>query len=165
MCNVINKDYNSLKQVGFNFSELMVYNVNKDILDLDLELLLFMINYRVLKLEEAYNYMSIFLKDKDFYSYKYYFAIKEYVRLKKQGLDEREIVLQLNILYSEEIEEVADDLRYPEKIFDYHEWSSCFECEKCQIFNDCRQFKFLEIFKKLQLEQSKNIIYHDGFMF
>lgn len=165
ICNIVNEEYSNIKHSKFNFHQLMVYHVNKDILDLDLELLLFMLNYRALKFKEAYFYINEFVKDKNFYSYKYYYGIKDYLKLRIQGFDNQKIEDQLKLLYGEDIIEIAEDLKDPLKIFQHYEWTSCFNCENCEIVNDCRQFDFLEIMKNLQNIQQQRILDHKNFNF
>jgi hypothetical protein len=76
--------------------------------------------------------------------------------LENKGDDE--IKDSLYILYFDEIDEIIEDFRDPEKIFNHYEWSACFDCEKCQIKSDCHQFDFLKLLKKVQDIQKNNLI-------
>lgn len=165
MCGIINKEYLSIIHSKFDFQQLLVYHVNEDILDLDIELLLFMLNYRVSNFNEAYFYINEFVKNKDFCSYKYYHGIKDYLKLKIQGYNDKEIIDSLKLLFNEEVYEIVEDMEDPSKIFQYYEWSSCFSCENCEITKDCRQFDFLKMMKTIQNMQQKRIINHNDFKF
>jgi len=158
MCTILNNDYANLKKSYLNFNEFLVYHTNKDLKDLDLELLLLMLNYKVSNFEEAYFYIKEFLYDKDFYQFKYYFGIKEYLKLKLEKKDDNEIRDSLTILYSDEIDEIIQDFKYPEDIFNHHEWCSCFDCDSCQIKSDCHQFDLLRLLKDIQKIQKDNTI-------
>lgn len=163
ICDNINKEYSNILHSKFDFQQLMVYHVNEDILDLDMELLLFMLNYRVSNLREAYFYINEFIKNKDFYTYKYYHGIKDYIKLKIQDYNDKDIIDSLKLLYNEEVFEIVEDLKEPSKIFQHYEWSSCFNCENCEITEDCRQFDFLKMMKTLQNKQQERIIDHNDF--
>lgn len=79
LCELLNKDYKFLKLVNYNFNDLIVYHNNYDLLDLDIELLLFMLNYKIGNLEESYYYISEFLSNKDIKAYRYYYCIRDYI--------------------------------------------------------------------------------------
>lgn len=165
MCNALNENYHNMKQYNFNFRDLMVYNINEDINDLDLELLLFMLNYRISKFESALFYIIEFLKDKSFCQYKYYFGIADYLKCRIRGLSNDEIKDTIFLKYPDDTEEIIEDLEYPEKILNNYDWPSCFDCEKCQIQADCRQLNFLHIMKKVQEAHIKSLINHNSFIF
>lgn len=160
LCELVNKDYKYLKLINFNFNELMVYHNNSDLLDLDLELLLFMLNYKVGNINESYYYICEFLKDKEFIAYKYYFCIKDYVYFKMKGYLDNQISNQMGLLYGEIIEEVINDLKNPSQVLNGYEWPSCFRCNDCKIKNECSHLIFLSLYKKIQNMHRNNIIIH-----
>lgn len=162
ICELVNKDYKFLKLINFNFNDLIVYHNNDDLLDLDIELLLFMLNYKVGKLDESYFYISEFLKNKDFKAYKYYYCIRDYISLKVKGHSDNEIVNHIGLIYSDIIEEVVLDMKDPQQILSGYDWPSCFCCENCQIQKDCCHLNFLNLYKRIQMEQINNPIIHSA---
>lgn len=164
ICKLVNADYNKLKMFNFNLNEMLLYHTNRDLLDMNLEILFFMINYKAGDLQNAYFYMIEFLKDKDFASYKYYYGIMDYVKLKLEDYSDTEIENFLKILYGDETLEIIEDVKEPSKIMQYYKWPSCFKCEECALFGDCRQFDFLHIMKKIQDRQEEVLINYNAFV-
>lgn len=161
MCKLVNKDYVFLKMFNFNFNEMFVFHSNQDLLDLKFEMLLFMLNYKAGFIKEAYSYISDFLKDKDFASYKYYYGIKDYIKLKLENYNDENIEHILKILYKDETFEIIEDVKNPENIMRYYKWPQNFKCEKCAIINECLQFDLLRIIKNIQKKhQTANISHH-----
>ena len=160
LCKSLNKDYKFLKLINFNFNDLIVYHKNYDLLDLDIELLLFMLNYKVGNLEESFYYISEFITEKDFSAYRYYYCIKDYMSLKTKEYTDEDIAQCLGVVYSDIIDEVIEDLKDPEKILSGYEWPSCFNCERCQIKDDCCQLDFLTLYKRIQMEPLNTPITH-----
>jgi len=165
MCRLINADYSILKMFNFNFNEMLVFHTNRDLLDLKLEMLFFMLNYKAGFLKEAYGYIYEFLKDKNFAAYKYYYGIKDYVKLRLKGYGDDEIKNMLMILYKDETSEIIDDMKGPEKIMRYYKWPQDFKCEKCGLINECRQFDLLRIIKNIQKKHQEANIDHNSFIF
>ena len=146
---------------NFNFNEMFVFHSNQDLLDLKFEMLLFMLNYKAGFIKEAYSYISEFLKDKDFASYKYYYGIKDYIKLKLENYNDENIEHILKILYKDETFEIIEDVKNPENIMRYYKWPQNFKCEKCAIINECLQFDLLRIIKNIQKKhQTANISHH-----
>ncbi|TAJ11405.1 hypothetical protein DMA11_16940 [Marinilabiliaceae bacterium JC017] len=157
LCHELNRNYSLLKLCDFRFQDLLLYNINFDIQDLDLELLLFMMNYKVGDESAAFFYMSKFLEDKEVKSHAYFFAIKDYLKLKLQNKNLTDVTNILSLLYPEEATEVISDLNDPEKIFQYYEWSSCFNCESCEITKDCKFFAAIRLVKNIQKRQAEYV--------
>lgn len=150
LCTLINRDYKYLKLLNYNFNELIVYHNDTDLLDLDLELLLCMLNYRIGNVDKAYFYISEFLEGKNFAVYNYYQCIKDYLSLILKGYNEVQIQDQLSTLYSDVIDEVIKDMANPKRVLEGYDWPACFNCEKCGIQSKCRQIDFLRIYKQIQ---------------
>lgn len=165
ICKLVNADYEKLKLFNFNQNEMMVYHTNSDLLDMNLEILFFMLNYKAGDIKKAYFYLNEFLKNKDFATYQYYYGIQDYVKLKLENHSDEEIENFLKILYGDETSEIIEDVKDPNKIMQYYKWPSCFKCEECEIFDDCRQFEFLNIMKKIQDRQVEADINHNAFVF
>lgn len=164
MCNELNKNYHLLKMSDFKYQDLMMYHSNVDIHDLDLELLLFMLNYKIENKERAIFYINRFLENKSVKEYKYYFGIRDYVSLSYQNKSESEIQYVISMLYPEESKEILADLKNENEIFKYYEWSSCFKCEDCEISTNCKHFASIRVVKKIKKLQKDNPINHNQFI-
>lgn len=165
MCKKVNSDYQLLKMFSFNFNEMLVFHTNRDLHELKLEQLLFMLNYKAGMIKEAYWYLQEFLKDKDFGAYKYYYGIKDYVRLKLENNSDDEIKNKLSILYSDELAEIIDDVKDPDKILRYYEWPQNFNCENCALIDECCQLDLLRVVKNIQGKHQEANINHNTFIF
>lgn len=154
----INSNYINLKINGYRFQNAFFYNSNYDLNDLDLELFLFMLNYKVRNFEKAHFYLKEFLTDKPFAAYKYYYGIRDYLYMLLNNQNISEIKKSLSHLYSDEIDEIIEDLSNPDEIFKYHELPSCYECEKCEIENECLLINILKINKAIHKKQKDHII-------
>lgn len=161
ICNELNQNYYALTLIDFQFQNILLYHSNHDIKDLDIELLIFMLNYRLGNIEKAIHFISIFLKDKNFAAYKYYYGIKDYLILIKQQNSEEEILEILSHMYKDEADEIILDMKNPAKIFQYYEWPTCFDCDKCEIISDCKYFNSLKVIKQIQKKQAANLLNHN----
>ena len=151
----INKDYDYLKMIDYKTTDVFLYNTDDDLHELDLELLFFMINYKVGNYEYSLKYIDVFLENKDFSIYKYYFAIRDFTYLKNEDYNNSDIESLLAIKYGQETaKEIIEDIGEPEKIFNNYEWTSCFHCEQCELINSCRYFDVLSIIKRMQKKQT-----------
>lgn len=162
LCTLMNRDYKYLKLLNYNFNELNVYHNDADLLDLDLELLLCMLNYRIGNIDKAYYYISEFLKGKNFAVYKYYQCIKDYLFLILKGCNEVQIHDQLNVVYGDVIDEVIKDMANPELVFEGYDWPTCFNCDRCGIRSKCRQIDFLRIYKNIHDYNKKHPLFHSS---
>lgn len=165
LCIKVNADYKTLKMFNFNFNEMLVFHTNQDLLDLSLEQLLFMLNYKAGLNSEAYSYIQEFLKDKDFTAYKYYYGIKDYLKLKIENYSDNEIKNTLKILYGDELKEIINDMEDSQNILQYFKWPQNFRCERCGLLNDCCQFELLKVIKKIQKKHQEAHIDHKHFIF
>ncbi len=159
-CNELNKYYEIIKFIDFRYQSVLLYNTNPDIDDLDLELFMFMLNYRLKKYNEAFKYISTYLKDKEFSTHKYYFGIKDYLSLILQDKTKPEIESILKTIYNGETAEIISDMENPLDVFNYYEWPTCFNCKNCEILDDCKYLAFLKIHKKIQFKQINSSIDH-----
>lgn len=155
---IIDSNYSYLKINGYRLQDAFFYNSNKDLNDLDLELFLFMLNYKIRNFSKAHFYLETFLKDKPFAPYKYYYGIRDYVYLLTQGQDSITIKEYLSHIYPYDIDEIIEDLSNPDDIFKYHELPSCYDCDKCEIENECLFFHMLKLNKTIQKRQIDNPI-------
>lgn len=150
LAEVLEKNYNLMKYHNYNYTSKYLYNTNYDLMNLDIDLLLFMIFYSIKNYTKAHYYITEFLKEKDFSLFRYYFAVADYVKfyhLHSGKLDE--VYKKLIVLYSKEIiDEILVDFSH-ENIFHYYDFPTCFNCEKCSISETCHFFDILQIEKKL----------------
>ena len=136
--------------INYKTSDILLYNTDDDLLDLDIELLFYMINFKIKNYEYSLKYIDKFLENKNFSIYKYYYAVRDYTYFKNQKYVNEDIDSFLTIKYGQDTaKEIIDDLGDSEKIFDNYEWTSCFYCEQCKLIESCRYFDILSIIKKL----------------
>ncbi|UKK72397.1 hypothetical protein L6467_00605 [Segatella bryantii] len=155
MCNQLNFDYENLKLQGVNFNDLIPYHTDSDLRDLDMESLLFMLNYRIGDLEHALKFLTKFLEGKNFKSYKYYYGLHDYLKLKMQEKGRNYIKDALLPLYSDIVDEIIDDMEPEDQIMRYFKFPTCFKCEECGIKQSCCQIEMLQILKKVQIKSSQ----------
>ena len=67
-----------------------------------------------------------------------------------------------NYVSYDEISEIIDDVKAPEKIMRYYKWPQDFKCEKCSLINECLQFDFLKIMKNIQKKHKEANINHQS---
>lgn len=160
MCNQLNSDYDNLKLQGFNFNDLIPYHTDYDLRDLDMELLLFMLNYRIGDWGNALKFLSKFLEGKNFESYRYYYGLHDYLKLKMQKKGQNYVKDSLLPLYRDIVDEIADDMEPKDQIMRYFKFPTCFKCEECGIKQHCCHIEMLKILKKVQTRSSQ---YHPDY--
>lgn len=155
----LDENYSLIKFHSYDYTSKYFYNVDFDIRNLNVELLLFMLFYKLKKYAKAFEYISIFLKDKDRSVFKYYFVCRDYVKFKYlKGKTDSETRNLLNLLYGKLIaEEIIEDLN-TENILHYYEFPNCFHCDSCLVKSSCRLFSVLKIQKRIHEIASNNII-------
>ena len=157
----IDENYFLMKYYNRNYLiDSTFYNENQDLLNLDVEILAFMLFYFVGKMDKAKIYMDLFLKDKDRNTYQYYYAISDFLYFKyekKMTLEEVRSILYK--MYGTSLtEEVVLDVIDSDKILNYYDFPNCFNCEKCPVEITCSLKYVLMIQKKMQLISKKNAI-------
>ena len=151
IADILASNHDIIIKEGFNFQSCFPPNVNKDLKDLDINLLLFMLYYRVGKIPQAYEYMLLFLQGKDVYEFNYFYAVKDYVYFKYiKCLDDETYRYILGTCYGiDTCQEVIDDMHDQSSIFKYYDLPTCPNCEDCKIKADCNFFDLLKIEHKL----------------
>lgn len=151
LANAIDENYGLIKYHCFNYTQQYLYNVDLDLLHLPLELLMCMLSYYIGSEEKAKKYLDWYLLGKEKKEFSYFFALSDYLSLKiRKELDEKKIVELLGKWYGPgRAEEVAADMRYPDRVFQYYDFPTCFACEACKVAGSCRFFELLKIEKKL----------------
>lgn len=150
LVSALEENYHIIKLDNFNLHAYFLYNTNKDLLDLDIELLMFMLFYYIDQPIKANKYLCLFLQDKSTFEYGYFYAIRDYVYYKYEKNIDANIVKNMlaNIYGQETSDEVANDLSDANAIFQYHEFPNCFDCENCHVAKDCNYINLLQIEKK-----------------
>ena len=162
---IIEENYDLMKYRNVNYTNFYIPNINDDLLDLDIELLEFMLFYYIKDYNKALKFMDLFLKDKDSKEYQYYFSICDFIDLKWiKKMSPGEIKSILDKKYSEELtRELFEDFNNPDLIFQYHNFPNCFNCSECQVAEDCSLFDLLKIEKRMELASAKGITQLDLF--
>lgn len=147
----IEENYELFKYHSWDYRKLYLYNIDPDILDLDLELFAFMLFTYIGKPVMAKKYIDLFLIGKAPEEYYYYFCIQSYYQLKYvKQLPDREVLYILTSFYgAETAEEAISDVSNPELIFDHYDFPNCYECETCKVKETCLLFDVLKIEKKM----------------
>lgn len=151
LADAIDENYWLIKYRSFNYTQQYLYNVNFDLLHLPLELLMCMLSYYIGREEKAKKYLDRYLIGKDKKEFSYFFALSDFLSLKiRRELSGKEIIDLLTKWYGRgRAEEVVSDMQYPERIFQYYHFPTCFDCEACKVVGSCRFFELLKIEKKL----------------
>lgn len=150
LASALDENYAEIKYHGFNYTTSFFYNVNFDLLNLDLELFLFMIFYFIEEYKNASKYLRLFLKGKDRGRFAYYYAIEDYVKLKYlHAKAPEEVGAVLSTLYGTALaEEVQADFS-SDSIFSGYDFPNCFHCDTCKVSDCCRYFDMLALEKNL----------------
>lgn len=150
LAELLEKNYNLMKYHNYNYTSKYLYNTNYDIMNLDIDLFLFMLFYSIKYYSKAHHYITKFLIGKDFTLFRYYFAVADYIKFYYLDTKEfEEIYPKLIILYGQEIiDEMLSDFSH-ENIFHYYDFPTCFNCEKCSVAETCHFFDLLQIEKRL----------------
>lgn len=124
-------------------------------------LLLALLSYKIGKDIDAYNYMKLFLIQKENEGIRqstYYYCVRDFYYAKSLNLDEQDILSMLSPIYTENlVEEVMSDLDDRNNVLDNLPLPNCFNCNSCKINKDCRFRIILDIEKVLQKKQNENI--------
>ena len=146
-------NYELIKLDRFKYTKIYVPVKDQDLYDLDLELLLYMLFYYARNNDKAMYYLNLFLSDKSRDDYDYYYAISDYMNLRyTENRNDDEIAAILSIGYGKDTaNEVVEDISDPEKIFRYHSFPNCFNCEDCKVSDKCRLFDVFQIEKNINV--------------
>ncbi len=150
----IDDNYYLIKYFGFNYTDLYLYIIDKDLLGLEIELLSFMLFYYIGDIQKAKKYLDLFLKDngKEKPLYNYYFAISDFITLKFiKNLSDEETKSILHKFYESSIaEEVFSTYIDSDNSFEHYHFPNCFDCENCPVIESCSYEHILKVHKKIQ---------------
>lgn len=140
--NNVDNNYLTIKEEDeiIGIRKYFPYNVNCDLLKLDLDLFIALLMYRVKKYDRFVFYMKIYLKDKNEAEYVYFYAAYNFVLLHRVQNENIELVTSvLTKCYGKELaEEVINDMIKPEEILKYYKFPSYPDCSKCKLRKECR---------------------------
>jgi len=134
---------------------------NKDLNSLTTELFLVMLFYRINELTLAIYYINKHLERNEFKGKdNYLYCAKEYMKNKKKKQNDSENKKNLEILFDKRlVSTVFEDFIDPEKIFDHHPFPTCFECNKCNLKQDCKNITWGSFLDKIKSKkESSNIV-------
>lgn len=142
----IDSNYEYVKERGFKLNNILIFNTNKDLNGINLDLLLSMLAYYIGEISKSHDYLQLFLMDKNKSAYAYFYACLDYLALRLANNSNDDILSILQKLYGYKIAiEVINDLEYPNKIFQYYKFPNCPYCDKCEIFMDCKMKEINDI--------------------
>lgn len=157
MADAISEIYPKLKLSKKNLSRFFLLNDHPELKDFDIELFLSMAYYKLREYKESFFYINKFLEETKSNHYIYYYCIRDYLKLKMNNSNNIKEILS-NIYNSDLVYEVINDLKYPENIFNYHNFPTCFGNMECEIKKNCRFIEMLKLVKRIQNIQKQNKI-------
>ncbi len=148
----IEENYELMKFYNYNYTKTTFCNIDADLLELDLELFAFMLFYYCKEFVKAKLYMDRYLSDKERADETYYFAISDYIQFKhiKNYPIEKTLTILAKTYGNILAEEVAEDLKEPEKIFKYYNFPTCYRCEDCQVAETCSWWSLLRLYRSIR---------------
>jgi len=138
----------------FSISNSCLYNTSEDLNTLNVNLLLSMLFFRLEKYEKAKKFIDLFIESNSFEKTEnktYYRAISEYISLRYIRKMESDDInnIMCHLFGKQCSEEIKEDLSDPDKIFQYYNFPTCFNCESCKVQASCQYFEILTIEKRL----------------
>lgn len=125
-------------------------------------LLLALLSYYVGEDGKAYVFFRNFLEEqlkssKSISSY--YYCVRDYFALKRNGRSEKDIVSILDVLYSDSTaNEVIGDMRNRTNVFENFPLPDCFNCSDCKLRKECAYDDVLELERRIQCIQTETVI-------
>jgi len=156
--NGIKDNYNLIKSEDFRLKHVLVYNVNKDLCDLELDMLASLLSCYLGDMEGCVKYLAAYLQGKDKGVYRYYYACLDYLKT-CNALNAETARKTVSLLYGEDLaREIAEDFKDPHAIFQYYKLPNCPDCDNCRLVDECRNRQILTIKKKIKaIELKRNI--------
>lgn len=146
----IKDNYKMIKAEDFMLKHVLVYNVNKDLCDLEIDMLAALLSCYLGNMEDCVQYLSEYLKGKDKGTYRYYYACLDYLKT-RNALNEEAARKTVSLLYGEDLAaEVAGDFKDNRAIFQYYRLPNCPNCDKCRLVEECRNKQILAIKRKMK---------------
>lgn len=148
----IHDNYHLINLRDKNYSKHYIYTTDPDLLDLELELLMFMLCFYVNNYTQALLYLSLFLKDKDTYVFQYYYAVYDFVDM--YFVKQSDTILIREILdkkYNVELcAELFSDFSNPKMVFQYYDFPDGLDLSFKEYSETCALFPILRIEKAIE---------------
>lgn len=157
LATLLDRYYDTIKYIGIGLTDGFNNLHNEDFSNLDIELFLFMLFYKLRNTTKSLHYLSLFLKGKDRINYIYFYAIYDYLSFKNKGLKDIS-ELMMTIYGSEVAAEILNDLADPDLIFQYLDFPTCFNCEQCKVSTDCHLIDSIRLSNKIKAKQKERMI-------
>ena len=149
----IEDNYNLIKSEDFKLNHVLVYNINDDIKDLDIDMLSALLSYYLGDINKCIKYLGNYLKGKDKGVYKYYYACLDYLKFQVKGGKENALKT-VSVLYGEQTaKEIAEDFSDNSNIFQYYKLPNCPDCDSCKLASECREKEVMSIQQKIKQKQ------------
>lgn len=147
------KDFSALRLSG-----------NSDLFSMNLEYLLSLLYYKLENYDKAFDYLNQHLNKIRLFgqflgNIDYYRCVLYYFRLKALNMDSETILNSLKNIFGTKIaNEVFDDLKNPDKVFDNMKLPSCGDCSTCEVNNECYYENWKLFINKLSRKMQDNPI-------
>lgn len=159
---ILSSAYEKLSTYKSNIGNLFLFNDNFDLNDTEIEIFLAMLFYRIEDYKNSYKYIEKYIKlidDKKIPQYLYYLCLRDFIKLKIDNFSDENIIETLSQIYGDNlIKEISNDLSAPKEIFKYFNLPSCFNCERCEIKENCLYLIYLKHIKSIQIKKKQNQI-------
>lgn len=158
--NIFENNYLAIKTDGFRPNDLFFYNISDDILNLEVDMLLFIINVKTENYNKAVKYLSTYLKDKSRLENEFFFALLDGIKmLYIDKVPEIDVEAFIRLCYSEETaSDVLVELFDLQGLVDNNSFPSCFECQMCTMSYECKVFDVMKLEKDLNTQIKNNNI-------
>lgn len=159
LINLCYEYYDEIRVNSNNYLNYLSYRiVDKEIVEMDIDLFLCMANYKIGNNNDALKYIKLFLTNKNTNYYTYFFACKDYLSLLLSSMSSNDIIVYLESFYEKElINSVINDMKEPNDIFKSYKFKSYFEMETDDI-NEYTYINFAYILKNIEKIQVQNTI-------
>lgn len=125
---------------------------------IDKKLLLTLIAFKLSDLDSAFKQMSSFIQNNKNIE-RYYYAFRDYLYWRKHySNDNTSLQNILERIYGKQLtQEIIHDMSNNNAVFQYFKFPNCFNCDQCEVRNQCSFFTVLKIDVQIQNAYKKNI--------
>jgi ribosomal protein S12 methylthiotransferase accessory factor len=133
------------------FDNLLFYNLNYDLKELDSNLFLVMLFYYMNDIKNSYLAIVKYLENNNDNNDRiYFFCIRDFLWFKLNNIGIDRIHKELMKLYETEIVDIVFlDFASSHKIFKHFNLPNCFNCNECMVVKNCLMKNILKIVKKI----------------
>lgn len=141
--------------------DYFLFNTHEDILNLNINIFLCMLFYYGGDFSKSKDYLNKYINHTSRKS-PYLNAFSDFIQFAKiDNFPLEKVKFIMNQIHGEKITNlIIVEMLHPEKIFQYYDFPTCFQCENCKIEKTCQYFKILKIEKEVnKLAVKKGISY------